>query len=62
MLQRNEILSDYLLLSPKFFDLTADNLQFLFDNLLLTHSFEDLTSSYRIFLSKSFVEPIRRNA
>jgi len=46
MLQRNEIISDYLLLSRFFLDLIAYNLQKIQDNLLLSHFLKDLTADY----------------
>ena len=52
MLQRNENISDYLLLSRIFLDLTADNLQKMHDNMLLTLFFEDLAAGYRCFCEK----------
>ena len=49
------IISDYLLLSRIFLDLTADNLQKMLDNMLLSHFLKDLTADYRFSLNKSSI-------
>jgi hypothetical protein len=55
MLQRNEIIFDYLLLSRIFLDLTADNLQKMIDNMLLSQFLGDLAAGYRVSLNKSSI-------
>jgi len=52
MLQRNEIISDYLLLSLFFLHLTAYNLQKMIDNLLLSQFFRDLAADYWLVFTK----------
>ena len=57
MLQRNEIISDYLLVSRIFLHLTVSNLQKMLDNMLLSHFLKDLTADYRfdyrVFISNT---------
>jgi len=55
MLQRNEIIFDYLLLSRIFLDLTAHNLQKMIDNMLLSQFLGDLAADYRVSLNKSSI-------